>query len=227
MKISEKIKIKKMSHIFLLLFIVTLTFAMFLSFKLAKVSNQLLIAQANIKAQSKNMANVDILGASNSADIRKNDSKISPTTSPWGISKQIDEKTWTMQLRNDEKMATPDEIFRALNEYRRQHGAEALILDASLTDFAKKRAATFVSIGGLDGHAGFNEYFKKNENMKNMGVTGVGENSSYGYKLAGVHLIEWVFAGDAPHNNNQLEKTWNHVGIAVAGSAVDVVFGRK
>jgi hypothetical protein len=40
-----------------------------------------------------------------------------------------------------------------------------------------------------------------------------------------VHLIEWVYAGDKPHNDNQLSSKWSAVGIGISGSATDLVFG--
>lgn len=145
---------------------------------------------------------------------------------PWGIAKQIDENTWTMKIGEDQKMATPNDVFDALNTYRRQKGVGSLTWDDKLAELAGKRAATFQSIQKLDGHAGFSEYFKDEQNLKNIGFWGVGENSSYGFRLEGVHLIEWIFAGDKPHDDNQLDPSWTHVGIGVASTGVDVIFGK-
>lgn len=226
MRYLKKLSSLKPSHIFVLIFVVTLLASTLLSFRLALISDKLLEKATNsLVAQAKTISYAPMPFNTPTPTPKKIEAKPSPNS--WGVAKQIDEKTWTMQVSNDEKMGTADEIFSALNHYRNQNGAGSLSWDNTLSDFAKKRAATFISIGGLDAHAGFNEYFKNQENMKNMGLSGVGENSSYGYKLAGVHLIEWVFAGDAPHNNNQLDKNWTHVGIAVSGTAVDVVFGKK
>ncbi|MCS6956594.1 MAG: CAP domain-containing protein, partial [Patescibacteria group bacterium] len=143
----------------------------------------------------------------------------------WGVAKQISEKTWTMKVGFDQKMATPQEIFNALNVYRERHGRNSLQWDERLANFALERAKYFTQIGRLDEHKGFEEYVNNIDNLKKLGFWRVGENSSYGYRLEGVHLIEWVFAGDEPHNNNQLDPEWTHVGIGVDGYQVDIIFG--
>lgn len=145
--------------------------------------------------------------------------------SEWGVAKQIDENTWTMKVQNDSQMATPQEIFEALNNYRRTRGVGALSWADNLAQFAQERANKFKNDNKLDGHAGFNEYFQNQDNLKNIGYNGVGENSSIGYTMSGVHIIEWIFAGDAPHDNNQTNSKWQYVGIGVNGNAVDLVFG--
>lgn len=143
----------------------------------------------------------------------------------WGVAKQISEKTWTMKVGFDEKMATPEEIFQALNVYRQRHGKNSLQWDERLAGFALERAKYFTQIGRLDEHKGFEGYVGDIENLKKLGFWRLGENSSFGYRLEGVHLIEWVFAGDEPHNKNQLDPEWTHVGIGVDGYQVDIIFG--
>lgn len=146
-------------------------------------------------------------------------------TTPWGIAKQIDDHTWTMKIEMDPRIATPREIQEALNEYRRQHGAGYLTWDDTLAGFAKERAIYLNGIQSTDQHKGFSEYVNDEENLKKLGFWSVGENISFGYRLYGVHLIEWVFAGDEPHDKNQLDTSWSHVGIGVDGLAVCIIFG--
>jgi uncharacterized protein YkwD len=143
----------------------------------------------------------------------------------WGVAKQIDEHTWTMQVGDDEQMASPQEILNALNAYRQQHGSGSLIWDVNLTNYANERAKFFVATGTLDGHAGFSEYVNNQDGFTKLGFASLGENSSFGYRLSGVHLIEWVYAGDVPHNTNQLNSKWKYVGIGVNENATDLVFG--
>lgn len=151
-----------------------------------------------------------------------------PTTSSleWGVSKQIDEYEWTIRVGEDEKMATPKEIHEALNVYRNRHGSGALTWDNSLSTYAQTRAEEFISLGKLDQHKGFREYVENEENRRKLGFWGVGENASYGSNLIGVHIIEWIFAGDEPHDKNQLNPDWTHVGIGVKDTAVDIIFGK-
>lgn len=151
-------------------------------------------------------------------------SKPTDTPEPWGVARQIDEHTWTMKIGEDPIMATPSEILSALNEYRQRYGSQILTLDSKLTDYAQSRVDYFVQIKGLDSHAGFNLYLKDEDGFNKLGFTFLGENISYGYRLNGVHLIEWLYAGDDPHNKNQLDTKWDHVGIAVKGTATCLIF---
>lgn len=145
----------------------------------------------------------------------------------FGVAKQIGEHTWTMKVSSDERVGTAQEILQALNAYRARHGVGQLSWDQGLGGFAQGRADMFHRNGSTDAHAGFSDFMNNQDGFKKSGFMALGENSSYGYHIEAVHLIEWVYAGDAPHNNNQLSADWTHVGIGVAGVATDLVFGGR
>jgi uncharacterized protein YkwD len=155
---------------------------------------------------------------------------ITPTLPPqtvaasWGKATQIDEHTWTMKIQSDDHMASAQEILVALNTYRNKKGKETLSWDDKLANYAQERATFFTTNKKLDGHAGFQSYMD-NDGFGKLGFSALGENSSFGYLLEGVHLIEWVYAGDAPHDSNQLNNEWTHVGIGVNGTSTDLIFG--
>jgi uncharacterized protein YkwD len=144
---------------------------------------------------------------------------------PWGVAKQIGEYTWTMKIQMDDRMATPQEVFEALNIYRQLHSKGTLTWDDRLGEYATSRAKHFTAIEQTDAHAGFMEYTKDIENVKKLGFASLGENSSFGFRMYGVHLIEWVYAGDEPHDKNQLNEKWTHVGVGVDGNQTDIIFG--
>lgn len=146
-------------------------------------------------------------------------------TEPWGVAKQVDEVTWTMKVGEDEVMATASEIFGALNEYRKRYGSQALTWDNNLADYAKSRAEYLNNLKNVDKHEGFSNFVENEDGFNKLGFTALGENISYGYKLNGVHIIEWMYAGDEPHNKNQLDNRWNYVGIGVDGLATCLIFG--
>ena len=146
-------------------------------------------------------------------------------TEPWGVAKQVAEVTWTMKVGQDEKMATPQEILIALNDYRQRYGSQTLNWDNKLGEYAQSRAKYLNSIKNVDKHEGFNNYVENDGGFEKLGFTMLGENISYGYKLNGVHTIEWMYAGDKPHNDNQLDNRWNFVGIGVDGLATCLIFG--
>jgi uncharacterized protein YkwD len=153
---------------------------------------------------------------------------ISPTVvqpEAWGKAQQVDEHTWTIKVGDDAVMATAQEVLSALNTYRQQHGRGGLQWDDRLGEYAKSRSDYFLSTGKLDGHAGFSDYLDKQDGFTKLGFRSIGENSSLGYKQSGVHLIEWVYAGDKPHDDNQLDTKWHFVGIGVSGTATDLIFG--
>jgi len=123
-------------------------------------------------------------------------------------------------------MATPREVFDALNDYRARMGSNRLEWDDRLAGYGTTRAKHFESIKGLDSHKGFNEYVQSYENRQKLGYDWLGENSSYGYRVNGVHLIEWVYAGDKPHDDNQRSTNWTRVGVGIYGNSTDLIFAR-
>ena len=147
-----------------------------------------------------------------------------PTT-PWGVAQQISEHDWTIKIADDPSMASPNEVLLALNHYRNVHGVSSLQSDAILTAYAQTRADHLFSIQNTDSHQGFIDFVNNQDGFNKLGFNGLGENISFGYQLQGVHLIEWLFASDKPHNDNQINPKWTHVGIAVHASALSLVFG--
>ncbi len=160
----------------------------------------------------------------NDVSVNKIVSDTGKDNEPWGVAKQVDEHTWTMKVGSDPVMATRDEILSALNEYRSKNGSQKLTVDSQLTAYAQTRADYFAA-NGLDGHKGFNDFLDNQDGFKKLGFNWLGENASYGYKLNGVHLIEWVYGGDDPHDKNQLDTRWDHVGIGIRGTSTCIIFG--
>jgi uncharacterized protein YkwD len=147
-------------------------------------------------------------------------------TGPWGVARQIDEHTWTMKIQMDAKMGTPKEVLEALNAYRKVHGSGPVEMDERLNNYAMERAKYFTSRNGVDSHEGFAKKLENIEGFKELGFWSLGENASYGYRLEAVHLIEWMYASDEDHNQNQLEPRWTHVGIGIDGVATAIIFAK-
>lgn len=145
-------------------------------------------------------------------------------TSPWGVAQQIDEHTWQIRVGEDPTMATPSEILEALNNYRVNHGSQRLTMDSKLNEYAQSRADFIYQRKALDGHQGFIDFLNNEDGFNKLGFTWIGENASFGYRQNGVHLIEWIYAGDEPHDKNQLNNAWNYVGIGVKSTATCLIF---
>lgn len=141
---------------------------------------------------------------------------------------KIGENTWKVSnVANDSTMASPRDIFNALNSYRGSHGTPNLSWDDKLASFAQGRADTFAKNGSLDGHAGFTSYMN-NGGFALSGFNGLGENSAYlAGPMNGERIIKNIFGADSSHDGNQLDPSWTHVGIGVNGDAVNVNFGKN
>ncbi len=150
---------------------------------------------------------------------------IDSDTAPWGVAQQISEHTWTIKVANDPVMANSIEILDALNNYRVAHGSQRLTMDSKLSEYAQSRANYFYQQEKLDSHQGFNNFLTNENGFDKLGFSWLGENASYGYRLNGVHLIEWIYASDEDHNQNQLNNNWNYIGIGVKDTATCLIFG--
>lgn len=148
-----------------------------------------------------------------------------PTTTEWGVAKQIGDHTYTINVGNDSNMASPSEVLQALNAYRSAKGSGQLSWDDKLAVYAQQRADYFKSISNVDGHSGFNNYLENEDGFGKLGFMRLGENSYYGGALTGTHLIEWVFSQSPGHDANQLDTGWSHVGIGTSSTSVNLVFG--
>lgn len=147
----------------------------------------------------------------------------------WGVTKQISKHTFVQQVANDAKMATVNEIFVALNNYRNNYGKSSLSWNNNLASWANSRAQSFAKNNSLDEHAGF---FSEAETKSNeFGFSALNEGSSFIGKLEATHYIEWILTGDAPHKEAMLRNTWNSVGIGLSSNdgyryGVDIIYGK-
>lgn len=145
----------------------------------------------------------------------------------WGTAKKVEgtQYGWSLEIENDFHMTTEKELFDALNTYRLKNKKPKLEWSGSLATFAKRRGDELNKNSGVDEHRGFKDYIRYSENRMILGFRRLGENTSCGYRMTGVHMIEWIFAGDIPHDENQLNSRWTHVGIGVNNICVSLVFG--
>lgn len=147
-------------------------------------------------------------------------------TPPPGQSVKVDDTTWRITVSQDAQMGTQSEVFAALNAYRQKRGKAQLTWDDKLGSYAQSRADFFSVNGSMDSHAAFDNFTSSQNGFAALGFSSLGENSAYlGGPIEATRIIEVIFAGDAPHDNNQLDENWSHAGVGIHGQAVDVVFG--
>lgn len=156
---------------------------------------------------------------------------IKPTNTPQPTNTPVPSATATAQPTSSptpipsqgSKYYTNQQLFDALNVYRAKQGKPALAWSQKLADFAKTRTDTFVKLGKLDNHAGFNNYIHNQNGFAQLGFRKLGENSSFGYTFSATNLIEQAYGQSPGHNSNQLG-SWSHIGISANGTFTDFVF---
>lgn len=157
----------------------------------------------------------------------KSTSKPIPTptgSDPWGKLIQLSEHTYKIRVQDDTVMTTSDELLAAINVLRAKNGAQPLQKSARLCDYAALRAKLFDQIKSTDEHAGFKKYLESEDGFHKLGYGSIGENSSYGYRLSGTHLVEFVYMRSPGHNANQLNPAWDHGCAGVSGLGTDIIF---
>lgn len=150
-----------------------------------------------------------------------------PPNIPWGTTEKLGEHQYRTYVANDPTMGTPDEILTALNFYRKSHNSPTLRSDENICKLAQSRAAQQQKIKNLDNHQGLMEYMDDPNHWKELNITAIGENASYGYVLSGTHLIEWVFDSDSEHRENQLNPQWNISCAGISEVTVNIIFGKR
>ena len=149
---------------------------------------------------------------------------VNPDTEPWGTAVKTGEHTYKIKVNNDEQMGTSDEILSALNALRRRSGSQELKVDPKLCEYANQRAKYFTSIKNIDSHVGFQKFLQEEDGFNKLGYAQLGENSSYGYVMSGVHLIEFVYMQSPTHNKNQLDPKWDRACVGIDGVSTNLIF---
>lgn len=145
-------------------------------------------------------------------------------TTGWGELVKTGEHTYQIKVKNDDRMGTPLEILTAINDLRRRNGAQPLKINEKLCAYTQSRAEYFNKIKNIDEHVGFQKFLEEENGFDKLGFGQLGENSSYGYIMTGVHLIEFVYMRSPEHNKNQLEPKWDHACVGVSGPATNIIF---
>ncbi len=136
-----------------------------------------------------------------------------PTVNPWLVEK-VDEITTDARMPKDERMATADELFTAINNYRASHGVGVIEKHQTLCNIAQTRANQLLKLGELDNHEGMESLAKSQSDFDNMGEIlqgGVQPNLA-------VHVVEWGWGRSLTgHKESMLNKKWTHGCGGVAG----------
>lgn len=141
----------------------------------------------------------------------------------WSVTK-LDELTTDSQYPADARMATADELFVAINEYRKTHNINQLQKSDTLCTIAQTRANQLLVLGKLDDHAGFSSLVHNQQEFNSMGeIIQGGKQPNYA-----VHIVEWGWGRSLTgHAESMRDPKWQYRCGGVAGYFSVFVFGQK
>lgn len=146
-----------------------------------------------------------------------------PTPPPfnWTVVK-VDEHVTKISLPPDPRMSTSDELFDAMNDYRRSHGVNTLQRSGTLCNIAQNRANEQIANGSLDDHAGFSKYAQNQNEFSRVGeVLFGGVQPQYG-----VHIVEYGWDRSLTgHKEAISDPNWQFGCGGIAGYYAVFIFG--
>lgn len=137
---------------------------------------------------------------------------------------KVDEHTTVMWLPADDRMSTYDELFTAINNYRRGHGIGEVARSDTLCVIAQKRADEQKALGSIDGHAGFPKYAQEQREFSYLTEVLFGGEQPQ----SGVHIVEYGWDQSLTgHREAIQDRTMTHGCGGVAGYFAAFIFGSK
>lgn len=134
-----------------------------------------------------------------------------------------------------------DEVFEALNNYRRSHDVSSLHTNSNLCSYASKRVGDLIAYGGLDYHEGFKKDFEDPENppdpIKYYSGNQIAENLAFQHcknmttgdsfiAETGTALIEWCFDSSTEgHREAQLNRDYKNACVRHGENMYVIIFG--
>lgn len=137
---------------------------------------------------------------------------------------KIDEHTTMTWLPPDDRMSTADELFIAMNNYRRAHGIPEVARSDVLCTIAQKRAEEQNALGKIDGHAGFPKYAQEQREFSYLTEVLFGGDQPQ----SGVHIVEYGWDQSLTgHREAIQDRTMTHGCGGVAGYFAAFIFGQR
>lgn len=135
---------------------------------------------------------------------------------------KLDEHTTMTWLPPDDRMSTGDELFDAINNYRRGHGIALVSKSDTLCTIAGKRSREQLAIGRIDGHAGFAKYAQEQREFSYLTEVLFGGNQPQ----TGVHIVEYGWDQSLTgHREAIQDRTMSHGCGGIAGYFAAYIFG--
>lgn len=137
---------------------------------------------------------------------------------------KVDEHTTVTWLPPDDRMSTAEELFTAVNNYRRTHGIAEVARNDTLCSIAQKRADEQQALGTIDGHAGFAKYAQEQREFSYLTEVLFGGQQPQ----SGVHIVEYGWDQSLTgHREAIQDRSMSHGCGGVAGYFAAFIFGMK
>ncbi|MBI5620594.1 hypothetical protein HY949_02365 [Candidatus Gottesmanbacteria bacterium] len=137
---------------------------------------------------------------------------------------KVDEHTTITWLPPDDGMSTNDELFVAMNTYRKGHGINEVSRSDVLCTIAQKRADEQQALGTIDGHAGFAKYAQDQREFSYLTEVLFGGAQPQ----TGVHIVEYGWDQSLTgHKEAIQDRSMSHGCGGIAGYFAAFIFGKK
>lgn len=147
-----------------------------------------------------------------------------PTPTSGFKREKVGEHTTVTWLPPDDHMSTDEELFLAVNNYRRAHGIAQVARSDTLCAIAKKRAQEQQALGTIDGHAGFAKYAQGQQEFSYLTEVLFGGDQPQ----SGVHIVEYGWDQSLTgHREAIQDRSMTHGCGGVAGFFAVFIFGMK
>lgn len=146
-----------------------------------------------------------------------------PTTN-YGQVVKLDEKTSKAYFAPDDHMSTSDELFDAMNIYRKAHGLSTLQSDGVICTVAQNRLSEQIQLGYSDKHAGFSKYVQSQQEFNVMNEVLLTTSTP----LTGTHIVEWAWDKSLTgHKEVISDPQWQYGCAATSNRFAVFVFGAR
>ena len=129
--------------------------------------------------------------------------------------------TWEYAPKDDH-MSTPEELFNAVNAYRRSQALPELQSNGTLCSIAQNRAKELQELGKLDNHAGMDKYAHGQQEFDSMSEVLYGGVQPQ----SGTHIVEWGWDRSLTGHRDALQnRSYTHGCAGIAGYFAVFIFG--
>mgnify|MGYP001611059268 CR=1 FL=1 len=154
----------------------------------------------------------------------KNPNQPRPTVVDDGWERKVEGKTTWSWVPRDDHMSTADELFEAINNYRKAQNLPTVERNDTLCSIAQNRANELLTFGKLDDHAGFEKYARGQHEFGTMDEIIQGGVMP----LSGVHLVEYGWDRSLTGHRDALQdRTLTHGCSGIAGYFAVFIFSSR